>query len=104
MLYQCGILDRRSYYMDKITAEKAMREMTLLLMYLSRFNHKDRFAETENMAWKGYDFDVLNQLADDDLIRQEVYPSKTKLVWITPDGLEYAKELLDKYNICDWKY
>lgn len=53
------------------------------------------------MAWKGYDFDVLNQLDEEDLIRQGRYRSKS--VGITEEGLKLAQSLLDKYNINDWE-
>ncbi|MCL2719343.1 MAG: DUF6429 family protein [Lachnospiraceae bacterium] len=88
--------------MSKISAEEAMRELTLVLMYLSRFSENDRFSKTENLSWKGYDFSVINQLANEDYIRQGKNPSRTKSVWITPEGVELAKELLEKYDISDW--
>lgn len=40
-----------------------MKELTLMLLYLSRFTRGEKFDEaSEFYAWKGYDFDVLNQL------------------------------------------
>lgn len=44
--------------MDMTKPEEAVKELTMLLMYLTRFNEKDRFNETSNMAWKGYDFNI----------------------------------------------
>ena len=88
--------------MDKITISEAMKDLTMILMYLSRFTDNDRFSNNDAfLSWKGYNFDVLNQLTDDDFIRQGEHPSKTKYVCLTEKGLEFAKELLKKYNIED---
>jgi predicted transcriptional regulator len=87
--------------MDKTKAENAMNELTLLLMYLSRFSQKDRFTEMENLAWKGYDFDVINELDEEDYIRQGSHRSKS--VAITDKGVKQAQKLMEKYHIEDWK-
>ena len=59
--------------MGNIKAEEAMRELTLMLLYLSRFTQREKFHEaTDFYAWKGYDFDILNELDDADYIRQEI--------------------------------
>lgn len=87
--------------MDKTNPEKAIKELTMMLMYLTRFNEGDRFGTSMDMAWKGYDFDTINELDEKDYIRQGNYRSKS--VAITEEGEKLAKELLDKYNISDWK-
>lgn len=90
--------------MDKINAEKAMRELTMMLIYLSRFTQGDRFANAEDFyAWKGYNFNILNELSDANYIRQGDRPSRSKSVYITDSGIEQAKELLNKYGIEDWE-
>ncbi|MCD8231273.1 MAG: DUF6429 family protein [Clostridiales bacterium] len=89
--------------MDKTNAEDAMKELTMLLMYLSRFSERDRFSDGKDFyAWKGYDFDVINGLDEEDYIRQGSHPSRTKSVYITDIGINYAKELMKKYGIEDW--
>lgn len=89
--------------MEKTKAKEAMKELTMLLMYLSRFTQREKFSEATNFyAWKGYDFDVINQLDEEDYIRQGSRPSRSKSVYITEDGKAMAKELLKKYNIEDW--
>lgn len=88
--------------MEKTNAEKAMRELTMMLIYLSRFKQGDRFTDAEDFyAWKGYNFDVLNELSDADYIRQGERPYRSKSVYITDSGIEKAKELLNKYGIED---
>jgi hypothetical protein len=77
-----------------------MYELTLLLMYLTRFGEKYPFGE-EIKAWKGYDFDIINKLCDSDYIWQGKKPSKTKSVVFTDEGIVYAKDLMDKYGISE---
>ena len=89
--------------MDKITAEKAQKELTMVLLYLSRFTSNDRLVKSNDVySWKGYDFDVLNNLNDEDYIRQGDRPSRRKSVYLTETGIDYAKDLLEKYGIKDW--
>ena len=87
--------------MEKTPAEKAVKELTLLLMYLTRFNEKDRFFESVNNAWRGYDFNTINELDEDGYINQGSHRSKS--VHIMDEGMELARKLLEKYWIEDWK-
>lgn len=82
---------------------EAVYEMTMMLLYLTKFTEKDEFFERGNQSWKGYPFKVLNKFADDGLIEQGKHPSRSKSVWIRPEGIEYARKLLEKYEIEDWK-
>lgn len=89
--------------MEKTNAEQAMRELTMMLIYLSRFTDGEKFEEAKDFySWKGYNFNVLNKLEDDDYIRQGDRPSRSKKMYITDSGIEQAKELLNKYGINDW--
>ena len=92
--------------MDNKLTEQVKKELTMMLLYLSRFKDRDIPSldgrEIFN-AWKGYDFDILNELDDEDYIRQGAHPSRSKSVYITETGIEMAKELLDKYGIADRK-
>ena len=88
--------------MEHTEADQAMKELTMALLYLSRFCEREKFAEAKDFyTWKGYDFDVLNGLEDEDLIRQGSRRSKS--VYLTEAGKEYARALLKKYGIDDWK-
>ena len=90
--------------MEHTEVKQAMKELTMMLIYLSRFCEREKFAEAKHFyAWKGYDFDILNELDDADYIRQGNHPSRSKSVYITESGMEQAKELLSKYGISDWK-
>lgn len=89
--------------MDKTKANEAMKELTMLLMYLSRFTERDRFSDGKDYyAWKGYDFDVINELDEEDYIRQGSHPSRSKSVYLTDSGIDYVKKLMEKYGIEDW--
>ena len=85
--------------MDKINPEEAVKELTMILMYLTRFNERGNFASSLDMAWKGYDFSVIDELDLQDYIRQGSH--RFKAVSITDAGVKLSKELLDKYNILD---
>ncbi len=87
--------------LDKIDAKTAMEELSMMLIYLSHFTERDRIANPDDKyAWKGYDFDVLNQLDEKDFIRQGSHRSKS--MYITKEGEAKAKELMEKYNVADW--
>lgn len=75
--------------------------MTMILLYLSRFKEEGRFATGIDIAWKGYLFDTLNELDDEDYIRQGSHRSKS--VAITEEGIALARTLMEKYHIEDWK-
>lgn len=90
--------------MDKTDAKRAEKELTMALLYLSRWTERDRFSDASDFyAWKGYDFGILNELDDEDYIRQGSHPSKSKSVYITKSGIQKAKEILEKYNVADWE-
>lgn len=86
---------------DKTSPQKAAKELTILLMYLTRFNEQSRFESDLDMAWKGYGFDIINELDKEGYIRQGSHCSKS--VAITDEGMKLSRELLTKYNISDWK-
>lgn len=86
--------------MDKTDAKTAMEELSMMLIYLSHFTERDRMAPNSKYAWKGYDFDVLNQLDEKDFIRQGSHRSKS--MYITKEGEAKAKELMEKYGVEDW--
>lgn len=75
--------------------EEQIKELTLLLLYLNSWVEKEPYGEFRR-SWKGYDFDILNALEDEDLIRGT---HKAKSTYITEEGLEKAKELMRKYNM-----
>ena len=84
----------------KIDAATAARELTLALLFLNRFREKDRpNSWTPWRAWKGFDFDTLDKLAETGLICSN---RTAKSVSLTDEGLAEAQRLLDKFGIADW--
>jgi len=72
-----------------------VKELTLILMYLTSWRENNSDEECLR-AWKGYEFDILDELANEELINGS---RRAKSVCITEKGIEFAKELLKKYNI-----
>ena len=80
---------------EKISAKDAMKELTLMLMYLSRITEEKDF-----YAWKTYDFETVDALEDEGLVYQG--KKSWKRVFLEEKGMEKAKSLLEKYGIADW--
>lgn len=73
--------------------EKEIEELTLLLLYLTSWKEEE-LPDTMRRSWKGYSFDALNQLSDQDYLRGSF---KSKSVYLTGAGIEQAKQLMEKY-------
>jgi hypothetical protein len=73
---------------------QAVKELTLMLLYLNSWTEKEPYEYKR--SWKGYDFDVLNELANEELISDS---KRTKSVVIYDEGVALAKELLCKYGM-----
>lgn len=86
--------------MDAIEARKAIKELTMMLMYLTKFSEESRFFSANNLSWKGYNFEVMHDLEDNDFIDLGKYSSKK--LCLTDKGIDYAKSLLNHYQIADW--
>ncbi|KDE68609.1 hypothetical protein FUSO6_08525 [Fusobacterium necrophorum DAB] len=85
---------------DEDKAREISKELTLLLMYLNRFTDSRRSdTNLEFYAWKGYDFNVLDKLDEEDYIRQGSHRSKS--AYLTKEGIKKAQELLEKYMAVD---
>ncbi|PHH99405.1 DUF6429 family protein [Fusobacterium polymorphum] len=86
---------------EKTETKKAIKELTLLLMYLNRFTDEKDFKTAKDFyTWKGYSFNIINELDNEDFIYQGKYRSKS--VYTTEKGVEEAKKLLKKYKIKDY--
>ncbi|EOD00235.1 DUF6429 family protein [Caldisalinibacter kiritimatiensis] len=70
-----------------------IKELTLLLLYLTSWE-EDEFGNKLRRSWKGYPFEILDELVDEKL----VFGSKrAKSVYFTEEGIKKAEELIDKY-------
>ena len=85
--------------------EDAIEDLTLALLYLTRFSNTGRFNQDsrfQEIAWKGYDFDALNRLDGDDLIFDpHTRRHASKYVYLTEKGRRKAAELLKSMGIAD---
>lgn len=75
--------------------KNTIKELTLILMYLTSWKENE-FGMEYLRTWKGYDFDILNELTDEDLIGGSY---RSKSVYIKEKGERLAKVLLKKYGI-----
>lgn len=70
-----------------------MKELTLLLMYLTSWEEDVGFAQARR-TWKGYDFDIINELTNKDLISGS---HSSKSVYLTDEGVKVAEQVAKKY-------
>lgn len=83
--------------------EKNIEELTLLLMYLTSWDEKSYFKNNDDMleegvfknCWKGYSFDVINELTNKGCLFPSKYSNKS--VTFTKEGEKLAEELVKKY-------
>ena len=82
-------------------AKEAVRELTLALMFLTRFRTKRKKGQEDPWsAWKGYDFDVMDELMEKDFTRGSV---REKSVILSKKGMEESRRIIAKYGIEDWE-
>lgn len=82
---------------------EAIEDLTLALLYLTRFNDGERHhAPFNEIAWKNYDFDAINRLDDKGLIVDtRTRHGRGKYAWLTEAGRKRALEILDTLDIED---
>ncbi len=74
--------------------EGKIKELTLLLLYLTSWE-EDVGLSKVHRSWKGYPFDVLDELTEEGYISGSI---RAKSVYFTEEGLEKAKELVKRYT------
>lgn len=84
--------------MEKKSREQAVEELSLMLLYLTRFHDNNKFCRYMEPSWKGYDFEVLNRLEQEEYLYQ---PKKTKISYLSEAGKERARKLLEEYHLAD---
>lgn len=90
------------------TQKSKIRDLTLMLMYLTSWEERDtpdlRAVKKKDMVkyplirrcWKGYDFGLLNELAKEGLVNAG---GRSCPALITPKGENEALKLLKQYGI-----
>ncbi len=73
--------------------EQIIKELTLLLIYLTSWQEEE-FSMKIHRSWKGYPFEILDQLREEDCITGS---KPAKSIYLTEKGTTKAKELMAKY-------
>ena len=90
------------FFMEKTDSNQAIEEIILMLLYLARIgDHKNFMFVKEFYAWRGMDFDVIDELERDGCLEQGSYRTKNRIMHLKKKGLKEAKKLLEKYKIKD---
>ncbi|MCL2776269.1 MAG: DUF6429 family protein [Oscillospiraceae bacterium] len=74
---------------------ETIKDLTLMLLYLTSWNERD-FENDIRRSWKGYDFGILNELTDENLIDGS---GSKKSAYLYKEGIEKAEKLLSEYGI-----
>ena len=75
--------------------EQDIKDLTLLLLYLTHWQEKG-LDEPIRRSWKGYSWEALDSLNDEEFINQS---KRAKSVYLTVNGVKKAEQLRRKYNI-----
>ncbi|MDE7019150.1 MAG: GNAT family N-acetyltransferase [Lachnospiraceae bacterium] len=87
---------------QKKTYEQAIEELSLMLMYLTRRQDTNEFCRYREISFKGYDFDILDQLDKEDyIIQPRGRRGYEKYLYLTEMGRNRAKNLLKEYGLAD---
>ncbi len=86
----------------KKSYEDTVKELSLMLIYLTRRQDNNGFCRYREISWKGYDFDTLEELEDEKLLCQpRNRTGYEKYLYLTENGRNKAKELLERYEFSD---
>ena len=85
--------------MNKGDFRKLKEDLTLLLMYMNRFTDRARDVEGNllHRAWKGYDFNDIDNLEDEGFIFQT--SKRAKSIYFSEEGLKRAEDLFENLKI-----
>lgn len=84
--------------MEKKSREQAIEELSLMLIYLTRFQEKNEYCRYLESSWKGYDIDTLEKMEQKELLFRS---RKNECVYLSEEGKEKARRLLAEYNLPD---
>ena len=87
---------------NKVSPDQALHDLTLAMIYLTRFKEKGRLRSEDQLlrAWKSYDWDTLDKLSEEELI---IDRHGNKSLYLTEEGEQKAKDILEQYGIKDWE-
>lgn len=73
---------------------EVVKELVLALLYLTSWEEKE-YGNKYNRSWKGYPFDLMDELIDESLISGG---NRAKSIYLSDDGVKKALEIIEKYN------
>ena len=73
--------------------DKTIKELTLLLVYLTSWQEDVGLTKVQR-SWKGYPFEVLDELNEEGYINGS---KRAKSVYLTEEGISKANDLMKKY-------
>ena len=81
--------------MEQNKENQLMQDLALVLIYLSSWEEKNIADQIIHRCWKGYDFNILDQLKEKGLIE---FSYTAKSLYISEEGLQKAQMLLAKFE------
>ncbi len=72
-----------------------MKKLMLVMMNETSWNEEE-FGEKYQMSWKGYSFELLNELEEEGFIAQF---RKSKKVMLRKSGIEKAEKALEEFGL-----
>ena len=73
--------------------DKAIKELTLLLIYLTSWQEEAGSVKIQR-SWKGYPFEILDELREEGYLTGR---KTAKSIYLTEEGTSKGKELMGKY-------
>lgn len=73
--------------------DKIIKELSLLLVYLTSWQEDVGLTKVQR-SWKGYPFEVLDELNEEGYINGS---KRAKSVYLTEEGISKANDLMKKY-------
>ncbi|MDR0997283.1 MAG: DUF6429 family protein [Zoogloeaceae bacterium] len=70
-----------------------IKDLTLVLLYLTSWEEKIEGDMRLVRSWKNYDWDAIDTLREANLLNGT---NKAKSIYLTPAGVEEAKQVLEK--------
>jgi DNA-binding MarR family transcriptional regulator len=91
----CSLVDRTIAATERRADYVLPKKLTLVLLYLMSWEEQAPDEIICRRSWKGYDFDILNELEAEGFIAEQKNRRTTKSVILTPEGIEAAQKLLE---------
>ncbi|MCJ0931524.1 DUF6429 family protein [Virgibacillus halodenitrificans] len=84
--------------MSEKDMDQVVRDLTLMLLYLTSWE-EEGIDEEYHRAWKGYPFEVLDQLRDEEELISG--SNRSKSVYMGKEAVEEAQRLLERYGMSE---